>query len=408
MKSYTFIIFAFLIFSTTACNKDNPDPTQKQPKHIQLSGMASEVIQGSNHFGMELFKAVALEDTDNNVMLSPLSASTALTMLLNGCNGETYTQIRDMLGFKNMSAEEINTAYNSLVTQLLSADEEVNLALANSVWYRNQFQIHQNYLDIMNNDFDSHIEGLDFNHPDALETINNWASDNTNGKIPKVLDEISGNAVMFLMNALYFKGIWTEKFNSDLTQNASFTLNDGTIIETPMMKSEIASKVFTAENYRALELFYGRKNFSMIIIVPDNGLSEFIESITPEIYNEIGAGFDAQPGLNDVSVSLPQFSFEYEKRLNDQLQGLGMEDAFNAAVADLSGISDVDLFVSFVKQNTFIEVNEEGTEAAAVTTIGIELTSLPGEEFIVNKPFVFAIREQTTNTILFIGQVVEP
>lgn len=408
MKSIPLLILMVLLTGfTVGCKKDDPSPTKKEPKEIQLAEKASEVIQRSNGFGLELFKAVAAEDAAENLMISPLSASAALTMLLNGCDEETYNQIQEMLGFQDLTTEEINESYNSLVTQLLDADEEVTLALANAVWYRNGFQVKNTYIETMQSAFDATIEGLDFSTAGALETINQWASDNTNGKIPVVLNEISGDAVMFLMNALYFKGIWTTQFKPENTYNALFYPDEGSAFNTPTMHGSIPAKAIQNEAYKALELFYGRKNFSMIIVVPEEDLASFNQLLDASLWHEISGGLDATGGLTEYEVAMPKFSFEYEKFFNDQLQALGMVDAFVPSTADLSGITDEDVFVSFVKQNTFVEVNEEGTEAAAVTTIGVELTSL-GEQFVVDKPFIFAIREQTTNTILFIGQLFNP
>lgn len=409
MKSIFYSFSLLVLFLFVACNKNKPDPVEKTPYEMQFTEKSVEVIQGSNSFGVELFKAVAQEEEDVNLMLSPLSASTALTLLLNGCDGETYTQIRDMLGFENLTNDQINEAYKSLVTQLLMADTEVDLALANAVWYRDNFNVYPTYLDNLETNFEAHIQGLDFSSPSALQTMNQWASDNTHGKIPKVLTEISPNAVMFLMNALYFKGMWSEKFKTEDTYNAPFTLKDGSVTSTPTMHGMIPSKVFYGLDYSALEMYYGRKNFSLIIILPKNGLNIFMEDLTPELWAEVSSGLSLQSMMGDVQVSLPKFSFEYEKRLNDQLMALGMTDAFDGSLADLSKIANASIFVSFVKQNTFVDVNEEGTEAAAVTTIGIEYTSI-GEElqFVVDKPFIFAIREQITNTLLFMGKVLEP
>lgn len=408
MKTVNLLFVALMFLSCSACNKDQSDPIL-DPTQIKLSEKAAEVIHKSNDFGIDLFKAVAVEDSDVNLMISPLSASAALTMLMNGCDNETYEQIHEMLGYQGLSTNEINDAYNSLVNQLLAADATTQLALANALWYRNGFNVFPSYLETMNKAFDAHIEGLDFSSPSSLQTMNQWASDNTQGKIPKVLDEISLDAVMFLMNALYFKGVWTEQFKTENTYNSPFFLEDGSTANVPTMHGTIQANVIPAEGFKALELFYGRKNFSMVILLPDGGLSDFMEGLTPDIWEETTNALDAQSYHSDVFISLPKYSFEYEKTLNDQLKALGITDVFIADLADLSKISDEDLFVSFVKQNTFVEVNEEGTEAAAVTTIGIETTSIGNNsEFIVDKPFIFAIREQTTNTLLFIGQVMNP
>jgi len=410
MKYYHLLLAVFLIQFSTACNKDKPPKDNPTAVPIELTEKAAQVIESSNAFGIDLFSAVSDNEPDVNLMLSPLSASAALTMLLNGCEGNTFTQIRDMLGYEGMTTGQINEAYQSLVSQLLAVDPQVELALANAVWYRNGFSVKPPYIDAMKTAFDAHIEGLDFSHPSALETMNKWASDNTNGKIPTVLNEISADAVMFLMNALYFKGSWTQQFDENGTVEDIFYLDDGGTILTPLMNGDIPVKSYAHDEYFAFEMFYGQQNFSMVVIVPESNLEEFLQEFGPETWQEITGELDSQFEPIEVPVTFPRFSFEYEKKLNEMLQSLGMTDAFSPSLANLSGISDQDIFVSFVKQNTFVELNEDGTEAAAVTTIGIEYTSIGDEPepIVVNKPFIFAIREQTTNSLLFIGKVVNP
>jgi serpin B len=405
MKSLLFSLAIVLLITATSCKKESQEGP-KQPKPIDLPDKSNDVISKSNSFGIDLFRVTAQAEEDN-IMLSPLSASIALTMLLNGCNGETYNQIRDMMGYEGLTLTEINAAYNSLVTQLLAVDPEVELALANAVWYRQDFTVKPDYLTAMDQSFNARIEALDFLSPSALETINGWASDNTNGKIKEVLKEISPDAVMFLQNALYFKGTWTYKFKEDQTGNAPFYLENGNTTDVKMMQSLIPVKIFSTNHATAVELPYGQQNFSMVVIVPVNALSNYLAEFDPAEWESIVAGIDAIDEPVETQMMLPKFKFDYEKYLNDQLQALGMIDAFNPGAADLSGISDASIFVSFVKQNTFVEVNEEGTEAAAVTTIGIEYTSVPGT-FTVDKPFIFAIRERMTNSLLFIGKVENP
>lgn len=405
MKSLLFSLAIILSLSAASCKKESQEGPG-QPKPINLPSKANEVIAGSNSFGIDLFRTTALVE-DKNLMLSPLSASTALTMLLNGCNGETYSQIRDMMGYGELTLDEINASYNSLVTQLLAIDPEVELALANAVWYRQDFNVKPDFLASMDQSFDARIEALDFFSPSALETINGWASDNTKGKIKEVLKEISPDAVMFLQNALYFKGTWTYQFRPDQTFDAPFYFDDGTSADVQMMRSLIPVKMFSTGQATAVELPYGQQNFSMVVIVPSENLSSYLSVFNTQEWESIIAGLDAISEPTETEMMLPKFKFEYEKYLNDQLQALGMLDAFNPALANLSGISDASIFVSFVKQNTFLDVNEEGTEAAAVTTIGVELTSLPGT-FSVDKPFIFAIRERMTNSLLFIGKVEKP
>ena len=415
MKNLSLMLFALAAIAILSCcskvNNEEPDLT---PKSLDLTAMAPEVIAYGNEFGVELFTKVAIEK-NKNLMLSPLSASTALTMLLNGCGGDTYDQLRETLKYpESMTISEINEVYKGLVTQLLDVDPKVKLALANAIFYRLGFIVKPPFLDTMADDFDAEIAGLDFFLPTALTTINKWASDNTNGKIPKVLDEISGDAVMFLMNALYFKGDWSYQFDKALTSDRPFYTDKSNPVYVSTMKGDIGSKTMgeysSGSNYQAIEMPYGCTNFTMVVIVPEETLPEFLSSFTSETWSTITSALDAREEFSELTVYMPKFKFSYEKYLNDQLRSMGMIDAFNGSLADLSGISDASIYISFVKQNTFVEVDEKGTEAAAVTTIGIELTSaLPQpREFVIDKPFVFAIRERTTNTLLFIGQVTNP
>jgi serpin B len=410
-KSAIVLLSLFFALGYTACTKDNPDKKPDlTPKNLELNANAPEVIGNSNEFGIELFTKVAL-DENKNLMLSPLSASTALTMLLNGCGGDTYVQLKETLKYpEDLSISEVNELYKSLADQLLTVDPKVKLALANAIFYRESFSVKLPFLNTMSSDFGALTEGLDFTLPSALTTINKWASDNTNGKIPKVLNEISPDAVMFLMNALYFKGDWSYQFDKSLTSDRPFYIPGGNYINVSTMNGKVGSKIAGGDNYKAIELPYGRTNFTMIVIVPDGTLAGFNASFTAEMWNALTARFDEQEEYGEKIVYIPKFRFSYEKILNDQLQSMGMVDAFNSSLANLSGISDASIFVSFVKQNTFVEVDEKGTEAAAVTTIGVEVTSVPPEskQFIIDKPFIFAIRERTTNALLFIGQIVNP
>jgi serpin B len=326
---------------------------------------------------------------------------------MNGSDGNTKNELGQLLGYGTMSQTDVNAVYKSLVTQLLAADPSVELKLANAVWYHNQFEVKQPFIATLTDDFMAQTQALDFRSSQALKTINNWASDNTNGKIEKVLDEISPDAVMFLMNALYFKGIWTNPFDKDLTKNKPFFLANGESVEAATMHGDLSYKTYNGDSFVAIELAYGRQNFVMDIIMPTNSIESFLPQFDSSLLNSITRGFASITNPSTAPLALPRFKFSYEKVLNDQLKALGMVEAFDPVMANLSPISNEDIFVSFVKQNTYIDVNEEGTEAAAVTTIGIELTSMPSG-VVINKPFIFIIREQTTNTLLFMGQVNNP
>lgn len=407
MKRKIFFIPILVTLALFSCKKDDPTPNLT-PKEITLTAKSAQVIASSNAFGIGLFTKT-VEVGNGNIMLSPLSASTALTMLLNGCGGNTYTQLKATLNYPDdLTLLEVNEAYKGLVSQLLIADPKVKIALANAIFYRNGFEVKPDFLSTMNSEFNAHIQELDFSLPSALTTINGWASSNTFGKIPKVLDEISSDAAMFLMNALYFKGNWSYQFDKSLTGDSPFYFDNGTSANVPTMQGEVGARIVFADNYKAIELPYGRTNFTMVLIVPSENLASLYSGFTNEIWESITSSLDGYPKFETAEVYMPKFKFSYEKLLNDQLISMGMVDAFDPFLADLTGIAN-SIFVDFVKQNTFVEVNEEGTEAAAVTTIGVNDTAFPEDiVFRVDKPFVFAIRERTTNTLMFIGQVTDP
>jgi len=331
-------------------------------------------------------------------------------MLLNGCGGDTYDQLKSTLDYPSeLSIAEINEAYNSLVSQLLKADPKVKLSLANSVFYRSGLNVKAPFISTLEREFSAHVKQIDFSSPTAVSTINKWASDNTNGLITKVIDDISPDVAMFLLNALYFKGSWSNMFEKSSTQFMPFYLANRTSVEVPTMMGEVDARVAYGEHWSALELPYGRTNFTMVIVMPNETLPDLYAELSGELWNNIISSIDAYSAFSETMVYLPKFKFSYEQMLNDYLISMGMVDAFDELKANLSEMSDSQLYVDFVKQNTFVEVNEEGTEAAAVTTVGISNDGAPmPRRFIVDKPFVFAIRERTSNTLMFIGQVVNP
>jgi serpin B len=375
MKRKILFIPILVTLALFSCKKDDPTPNLT-PKEITLTAKSAQVIASSNAFGIGLFTKT-VEVGDGNLMLSPLSASTALTMLLNGCGGNTYTQLKATLNYPDdLTLLEVNEAYKGLVSQLLIADPKVKIALANAIFYRNGFEVKPDFLSTMNSEFNAHIQELDFSLPSALTTINGWASSNTFGKIPKVLDEISSDAAMFLMNALYFMGNWSYQFDKSLTGDSPFYFDNGTSANVPTMQGEVGARIVFADNYKAIELPYGRTNFTMVLIVPSENLASLYSGFTNEIWESITSSLDGYPKFETAEVYMPKFKFSYEKLLNDQLISMGMVDAFDPFLADLTGIAN-SIFVDFVKQNTFVEVNEEGTEAAAVTTIGVNDTAFP-------------------------------
>ncbi|MBA7546210.1 hypothetical protein ES705_38593 [subsurface metagenome] len=370
------------------------------------------LVEADNLFGIKLFKEVLkTEEPEKNVMISPLSVSLALAMTYNGADGDTKEAMEKTLELSGLTVDEINENYKMLIDALASVDPKVLMSIANSIWYKQTFEVEQDFINVNQNYFYAEVSPLDFYAPDAVTTINNWVADKTKNKITEILDEIPAAAVMYLINAIYFKGIWKYEFDESDTEEKSFYLSDGTTKDVPMMVQEGSFNYLSNDILQAVEMPYGTGNYSMIILLPQNNktLDDIIDQLSNENWNRwLSEFYEAEK----VQIHLPKFKFEYEDSLNNELINMGMEIAFDPYNADFSKINLYrQLFISRVIHKTFIEVNEEGTEAAAVTLVEIcEIVSEPGTgiHFYVNHPFVFAIKEKYTNAIIFIGKVMEP
>jgi len=344
-------------------------------------------------------------------MISPLSVSLALAMTYNGADGDTKEAMEKTLELNGLTVDEINENYKILIDALASVDPKVLMNIANSIWYEQIFEVEQDFINVNQNYFYAEVSPLDFTNPDAVTTINNWVADKTNDKITEIINEIPPLAVMYLINAIYFKGIWKYEFDESDTEEKSFYLSDGTTKDVPMMVQEASFNFFSNDIMQAVEMPYGAGNYSMIILLPQYSKTpdDIIGQLTNENWNSwLSEFYEAEK----VQIHLPKFKFEYKNLLNDELINMDMGIAFSGS-ADFSKINPFEqLFISRVIHKSFIEVNEEGTEAAAVTAVEISLTSSGGGEgaifFHVNQPFIFAIKEKYTNTIVFMGRVMEP
>jgi serine protease inhibitor len=402
-----------LAFAMLACELQ-PAEKEKDPNEngdIELSTAGKKVVSAANDFGIDIFQLL-LEDepVDKNIFISPVSISLALAMTYNGAKNATEDSMAYALRMNNLTPEEINSTYKDLIEGLTSADEKVLMDIANSIWYRQGFMVEQDFLNINSHYYNSEVQGLDFEAPESVDIINNWVAENTNNKIPTILDQISPDHVMFLINAIYFKAIWTLEFDPQETRDDHFRLANGNLSEISMMQYQDTINYFENDDFQAVELDYGAGNFSMVILLPKGNLTteDLWSKTTPEIWNTWMESFNKR----EVKLYLPKFTFRYEKKLNDVLKAMGMGIAFRPGIADFTGINkQFPLNIDYVKHKTFVEVNEEGTEAAAVTIVAIELTSIgPGGTpiFRADHPFIFAIREKSTNSIVFLGKVAEP
>jgi serine protease inhibitor len=407
MKNSLLLVTSLLMLMTMAivsCKKESSEIPK--PAHLDLSPQGKMLVAASNDFAFRMFDAVEkTEGAHTNLMVSPLSISMALGMTLNGAANATYDSIRKVLGFDLLTQHEINKNYQALIPFLVNADPLTKVAIANSVWYRTGFQPKASFLDSTSTYFDAWISQLDFTQPASLNSINNWVEQHTNQKIKNMLSELKPEDVMYLINAVYFKGNWTRKFNASDTKPSPFQTPAGQT-NVPTMNAQNNFKYFHHSDFSMLELDYGSTNFAMDILLPHQNKT------VSDVMGLLNAtNFDAWTQqlsvVDNMQIALPKFRFEYEKGLNNILTGLGMGVAFTD-YADFSGIStELQLLITEVKHKTYIDVNEEGTEAAAATSIGIGVTSMP-PSFIANRPFLFIIRERDTNTILFIGKVCDP
>jgi serpin B len=315
-----------------------------------------------------------------------------------------------MLHKTGMTSDEINEAYKNLVAALKSHDPKVELAIANAIFYDQNFAVKPGFISTNKNYYQAEVDDLDFSNSAAtLDRVNGWVKTNTRDKIESIIDDVSADAVMYLINAIYFNGKWTYQFDKSKTQAKAFYKEDGEQLQVPtMMLGETTLRYADTEKFSLLELPYGSKKYSMLIFLPQENYTtnDVIENINQaNLANWLNNLHE-----RNLKVYLPKFEFAYENSLVDNLKVLGMIDAFDPFISDFSGISDrPDLYISEVKHKSFIRADEEGTEAAAVTGITFETTSAgPEPIFNVDHPFVFAIREKDTNALLFLGKVNNP
>ena len=358
----------------------------------------------TSNFAFDFWKTFQKnESVDKNYFISPLSLHIALGMLLNGADTQTKTEIQKVLGFENENMDTINSTYLELIEKLPEVDPKVINTIANSVWQEKSFLPEKDFINTLETQFKARLYVESFSSPATLTKINQWASDNTNGKIKKILEEISPSQVMFLINALYFKGDWTNQFDAKTTRKADFFGTKGKTVVSMMNKNE-KLKYVDMPDFQVVELPYGNEKYMMYVLLPKKLT---VEETVKNLDNEKWKAALSKLNSTKIILELPKFTIEYSKKLNEILIQMGMKKAFSNE-ADLSKIVKPAgrLRVDFVKQDTYVAVDEKGTEAAAVTTIGIEVTSLPVyPEVICNKPFAFMISEKTSNTILYLGKV---
>ena len=388
-----------------ACSQDPPTGPTPQLTALPRALTADEqrVSSAANQFSFALFQRLNAAQPDDNVFVSPLSVSFSLGMAMNGASAATLDQMRATLGFGTTELAEINNGYRGLIALEAGLDPSTTFQIANSVWYRQGFPFQTSFIDQVREAFDAAVNASPFDAA-TVTAVNQWVNDKTNGKIPKILESISGDDVMFLINAIYFKGSWGEQFDPRLTVQSPFAAKDGGQTVPMMNRSAGSGTIRLSRSAEATvgELSYGNSAFVMTIVMPNEGgsIDQFAATLDAGRWDALLGAMQEGPYM----VQLPKFRLTYGRTLNEDLQALGMVAPFDPNAADFSGMTSADVFISFVKHKTFVDVNEEGTEAAAVTATGIATTSMP-PCLCVNRPFIFAIRERFSGTILFMGKM---
>jgi len=368
--------------------------------------------QRVNGFGFKSLNQLAKTQPRDNIFISPISLSMALTMTYNGAAGDTLKAMRKALNISGFSPGQANRNSSNLMKSLQDPASGVKLNIANSVWARKGIKFKPDFLQTNKQFFNAEIKTVDFG-PEAVKQINTWVKTKTQGKIPKIIDQMRGNMIMYLLNAVYFKGAWTMPFEKALTKDGPFSLADGKKITVPMMHRQGFMGYYHGAGFQAVSLPYASGRMRMVVLLPEkpSGLHGLVSQLTSQKWDTWLRSFTSA----SVNLSMPKFKIEYkaEDELKAALSAMGMAVAFDSAKANFSKMAVIpgqNVFISQVVHKTFLDVNEAGTEAAAATSVGMAMTAAPTQpvEMNVDHPFLCAIVDSDTGAVLFVGAVMNP
>jgi serine protease inhibitor len=378
-----------------------------------------DVVTADNTFGFRLLNAVQKTLPNRNVVLSPVSAALNLSMVLNGAEGQTKEEMLKALALNGSDIDAINAANEKLIKAIGARTNGVTLSVADSLWVDSRRAVlRPDFMKRVQTSYAAEVEGLDFSSPDAPRQINGWASKETQGKIPKVLDKIDPAEVLLLLNAVYFKGQWTHKFDKARTQQRDFTLASGTTKQVARMAQSGRFEYFETPEMQAIRLPFGDGDLVMEVLLPaaSSNLQALEGQLTAEHWKEWRVRYSKREG----TIELPRFELESKYKLNGPLESLGMRRAFDASDAQLTGMLSPApgrppvgrLSVSSVQQSTYWKVDEEGSEAAAVTSTQIRATAVQRAaasfHMVVDRPFFCAILDGRSGVLLFVGGIYDP
>ena len=406
MKRLIIVSAAALALAATACvNSQNLGDQHNEYKPIELTTKGAEFVQKGEDFTFEFIDRINAE-AEKDYIVSPLSMQFLLGMILNGAQGETAEQIATVLGYGAGEIAQVNEYCLSMLNQLPNLDRKTGIAIANAIYVDEGYGLKDAYKSEVGKYYKAEVANLDFsNGASALKEINGWCKKNTGGMIDKILDEVSPEILAYLLNALYFKGQWKDKFSKSRSAEETFTNEAGTKSQVTMMKTE--KKFPYAENdiYQAVNLPYGNGAYAMTVLLPKKGhtVADISATLRKSDWDGIRYGFDNC----EVDLWLPRFETKYNIKLNDLLSTMGMPDSFDPAKADFKAMSGDALCLSFVQQHAAIKVDEEGTEAAAVSSAGmLKEAAMPMDNavFHADHPFLYLITESSTGVVLFAGR----
>lgn len=405
------VLFGMLLcLPFTACNDDVEEqsisPTM-QP--IELNAIEKEMAAQQGNFSSVLSLEVhrQLGERTDNWLVSPFSLQCALAMLSNGANGETHDEILYTLGLSQYSQEEVNAYFKKLIEGLHTVNSAITVKTANSVWGNAGVPLKEDFQKMNIENYSAMVSQLDFSDPSAVDQINAWSNQTTEGLIPSILDEVNPTAIVYLLNSLYFKARWESEFASEKTQEGNFITSSGTPVKSHFMQAKRMAAYVKNEWFTSTNLPYQNGSYVMRLILPqpEIGIDQVLRALS-----EADGNLWKNVVLADINLKMPRFTLENKMDLIPALQALGMKKAF-LGEADFSSMSDVSTYISLVQQATRLKVDEEGSEGAAVTVIeGDLMNPLPEEEvdFFLDRPFLFQILEPSTGIVLFMGQVGSP
>ena len=400
------VVAAALLTISLSCEKLNGDDPKNNPyKKLNLTTKSAEFARQGNTFAFDFIDRINTAE-EGDFIISPLSMQFLLGMILDGAQNGTADEICKVLGYGSGEVNAVNEYCLSMLEQLPSLDKKTKLSIANAIFVNKWYDLKDSYKSTVGKYYQAEVANLDFSDgAGSLKTINGWCNKQTNGMIPKVLDKVSTDMLAYLLNAMYFKSEWKEKFPKSNTASETFTAEGGATKKVPMMKNNKDFLYQDNDDFRVVRLPYGNGAFNMMVILPQPGktLADVTMALKTADWNE----FLQMMVTCDVDLWLPKFETKYSKKLNDILSEMGMPSAFSAIAADFKAMSDAALCLSFVKQDAVIKVDEEGTEAAVVSSAGMMATSaVPGEHIVfhADHPFLYLITENSTGAILFAGK----